>query len=82
MHGHSRPKDTETEVLGFARACDSAAGVDVTAAFRGEVVATQFCDERSMIRILTEDPTVKAQVLREMELKREKAAETFGDPTM
>ena len=36
----------------------------------------------SRLQVLTQDPNVKAQVLREMELKREKAAEIFGAPTM
>jgi hypothetical protein len=50
--------------------------VDVTAAFRGEVVATQFSDERSMVRIL--DETRREEVLSAMTAKRERAVELFG----
>lgn len=57
-------------------------GVDVTAAFRGEVVATSFCDERSMVRIINTDEEEKRQVLEEMATKRKRAAEIFGAPTM
>jgi len=57
-------------------------GVDVTAAFRGEVKATSFCDERSMVRILTSDKDEQARVLASMAAKRKRAAEMFGTPTM
>ena len=57
-------------------------GVDVTAAFRGEVVATAFCDERSMVRIITTDEEEERLVLEEMAVKRQRAAEIFGAPTM
>lgn len=54
----------------------------MTAAFRGEVKATKFCDERSMVRMLTTDEAEAKRVLADMESKRARAAEIFGAPTM
>ena len=52
--------------------------VDVTAAFRGEVTPTQFCDERSMVLVL--DEAQREATLLAMAAKREQAAELFGAP--
>lgn len=65
------------EYLGIIR---NPVGVDVPAAFRGEVIATQFCDERSLIRIL--DESARENILKAMASKREMAAKLFGEPTM
>ena len=43
------PERAKYELLGIIR---NPIGVDVTAAFAGEVVATKFCDERHMLRTL------------------------------
>jgi RimJ/RimL family protein N-acetyltransferase len=53
-------------------------GVDVTAAFRGEVTATEFCDERSLVLILDEDS--REDVLKHIVEKIEIAAKIFGAP--
>jgi RimJ/RimL family protein N-acetyltransferase len=53
-------------------------GVDVTAAFRGEVIATEFCDERSLVLILDEES--RESVLTHIAGKIETAAKIFGEP--
>ena len=42
------------------------------------MVATEFCDERSMVRVL--DESKRARIMTEMADKRAKAAELFGSP--
>lgn len=64
---------TGYELLGIIR---NPVGVDVTAAFRGEVVATRFCDERQMVLVL--DEARREETLAELAEKRIKAAEMFG----
>ena len=65
---------TGYEYIGIIR---NPIGVDVTAAFRGEVVATKFCDEKHMVRIL--DETKRTEILSFMEAKRKKASDIFGE---
>ena len=51
-------------------------GVDVAAAFAGDVVATSFSDEFHMVRIL--DEQARSRVLEAMAAKRRKATDLFG----
>ena len=51
-------------------------GVDVTAAFRGEVTATEFCDEKSMVLVL--DEGAREDVLQHIKQKIETATRIFG----
>ena len=61
------------ELLGMIR---NPVGVDVTAAFRGDVVATRFCDERQMVLVL--DEARREETLTALAEKRVEAAEMFG----
>ena len=63
------------EYLGIIR---NPLGVDVPAAFRGEVAAKEFCDERSLMRVLNMD--AREDLLVQMEQKRRRALEVFGSP--
>jgi len=55
-------------------------GVDVTAAFAGEVKATRFCDERHMVLVL--DESKREGILNAMSQKRDKALAIFGAPNV
>jgi hypothetical protein len=53
-------------------------GVDVTAAFAGEVVATKFCDEVHMVKVTNQSTNETVCAL--MRAKQLKAEEIFGVP--
>ena len=61
------------EQLGIIR---NPVGVDVPAAFRGEVVATRFCDEHQLVRVL--DESKRAPLLAALGEKRVRAEKLFG----
>ena len=62
------------ECLGIIR---NPVGCDVTAAFRGEVVATRFCDEFQMVRVL--DDARREELVAALLAKQKRAASIFGD---
>ena len=65
------------ETLGVIR---NPVGVDVTAAFAGEVVATKFCDEVHMAKVLADSDEVGAAVRCVLVGKQIKAERVFGKP--